>query len=697
MSNPEEIQLAKKKHQITQHLVHVGERALAISLLEKILLEFPNFAIAHNDLAVLILEGGEIERALKHYERAVELAPQNMTFKKNLGEYYWVVKKDAGRAVQIFLNIARQHPADAETLVALGSISLGTGQLESAEIFLSRAIELDPQNEAGRKMLEEIGRKKNSAASSRIIRERTSGGRKKKKNFWVPFSIDDNGLKKMPPVVFSPLLPGENPKEFANGCGMGFLGERDGKQEICRPSGKNLRNLKIAFIQANNDIDVQWFQPLAFGYLKANLERVLKKTTLFDLVQSMEQLENYDLVAISSTSQNYTKAKEIAREIKRRKSQTITVIGGHHVTYLPDTLTEDFDIGVIGEGEKTFGELVEAFQEKKCVLDPECFRDIKGIVYWESGKLRKTERRELIEPLDTLPHPARSSGESQYLFTSRGCPYHCSFCSSSAFWGKTRFFSAEYVVEEIEQILRMFPGIKQIPIWDDLFIANKPRLRKIIELLEAKGIPQKVTFSFSIRANLVDEEMTLALKRLNVIGVAFGAESGSDRILRLMNKGATTVENQRAIDLLSKHHIPVMCSFVVGWPSETEEEAKSTFEFILANYIAGKLPASNAINILMPIPGTPVWDMAIQEGLIDLNNFDWNRLSVFASYRDSRLKSFQEWVHNRKKRGSLYLAERTLPQERLYELMEKHYKLFAILENSDIRDLKRYSAAYLGA
>lgn len=437
--------------------------------------------------------------------------------------------------------------------------------------------------------------------------------------------------------------------------------------------------MKIGFIKATNEIDVQWFKPLAFGYLKGYLDKNLKSPVSMALLDTPEELDEFDIVAISSTSQDYAQAIQIARSMKQKNRNTVMVLGGHHITYLPETLTEDFDIGVRGEGEQTFLDLINYFQKNGFVLIPEKLKKILGVIFRENGNLMATEKRPLLD-LDALPHPDRKSGGSQYIFTSRGCPFKCSFCSSSAFWEKTRFFSANYVVEEIEQLLQQFPGMKQVPIWDDLFIADKKRLMKIIDLVEARGINKKVNFSFSVRANLVDDEMCIALKRLNVVGVAFGAESGSDRILKLMNKGAAVQQNQKALDLLQTYGIPVMCSFIVGWPTETEEEVRKTFEFILQNIAAGKLSNSNAVNILMPIPGTALWDTAVHDGLIDLDHFDWRRLSTFASYKDSKLKSFDEWVAQRRKNNSLYLNESAFPQERLYERLAEYYQAVEILE-----------------
>jgi anaerobic magnesium-protoporphyrin IX monomethyl ester cyclase len=305
---------------------------------------------------------------------------------------------------------------------------------------------------------------------------------------------------------------------------------------------------------------------------------------LFDVPDGMDQL---DVVAISATSQDYIQALKIAQSIKEKNRNIITILGGHHITYLPETLTEDFDIGVRGEGEQTFLHLIRYFQENNFRVIPEKLHKIQGIIFRENGQIIITEKRKLIN-LDDIPHPNRQCVCSQYIFTSRGCPFKCSFCSSSAFWEKTRFFSAEYVVEEIEQIMQQFPETLQVPIWDDLFIADKKRLHKIIDLVEEKGINKKLKFSFSVRSNLVDDEMCKALKRLNVVGVAFGAESGSDRILKLMNKEVSVNKNQMALDLLYTYRIPVMCSFIVGWTTETEKEVKETFDFILRNISAGK-------------------------------------------------------------------------------------------------------------
>ena len=127
--------------------------------------------------------------------------------------------------------------------------------------------------------------------------------------------------------------------------------------------------------------------------------------------------------------------------------------------------------------------------------------------------------------------------------------------------------------------------MKHISIWDDLFIVNKSRFKRFIQLVEERNINSHVSFNFSVRANLVDDELCEALKKINVVTVGFGAESGSDRILKLLNKGTTVEINQKAINTIHKHGIKVGCSFIVGSPTETEDDVRNTYEFILKTYL----------------------------------------------------------------------------------------------------------------
>jgi anaerobic magnesium-protoporphyrin IX monomethyl ester cyclase len=209
------------------------------------------------------------------------------------------------------------------------------------------------------------------------------------------------------------------------------------------------------------------------------------------------------------------------------------------------------------------------------------------------------------------------------MFTSRGCPYRCVFCSSSRFWGKLRFFSAEYVVKEIKSIKETYPQVKMISFYDDLFIADKPRLKRIVELLTEESLNEKLAFSCSCRANLVADDVAKLLKEMNVVSVGMGLESGNQRILTyLKGEGITVEHNRNAVKILKKNSLAANASFVIGSPDETREEILETLEFI------------KEINldfvdtyVLTPLPGTPVWEYAKKRGLVS-DNMDWGKLDV---------------------------------------------------------------------
>ncbi len=441
--------------------------------------------------------------------------------------------------------------------------------------------------------------------------------------------------------------------------------------------GYKLANeVRIGFIKASHPLDVQWHKPLAFGYLASYLYRYSEVSVQITFLDTIDSLDQIDVIGISCTSQDYGIGIQLASTAKKIKPSIITVLGGHHISHLPQTLAGCFDFGVVGEGEETFNELITAIYADGLSVCDNTLRSIHGLVYRSGNDIVQSPLRTPITPLDRIPHPIRSSEESPYLLTSRGCPYQCAFCGSTAFWNKVRFFGVEYVLEEIERIITQFPQNRHIAIWDDLFVANTKRFLKIVDLLEEKGLTEKLQFSFTMRANLIDNQLCRILKRLNVPATAFGAESGSNRILKKMNKGSTVEINQRALDCLYRNGIPASCSFIVGWPTETEKEVRQSFEFALHNLRQGKLSAGISVNILMPIPGTMVWKWAIDHSHIDLENMDWKRLAIYAAFRDSSAGSLEKWIKYRRDNQSVYLAEETLPQEKLFDIMLEYQKHF---------------------
>ena len=327
------------------------------------------------------------------------------------------------------------------------------------------------------------------------------------------------------------------------------------------------------------------------------------------------------IVATSSVSQNFGHAKEHARVAKEHGLPVI--VRGIHISCVPQSLSEDMDIGCIGEGEETFSELMSAYLARNAFC-PEDLRDIPGLIYRDGGKLVRTPDRLPSDSLDKLPHPKRALGGYQthdYMFTTRGCPYRCAFCSSSRYWRKVRSATPEYVIEEVNELVAN--GVKTISFYDDLFIADKKRLARIADLIIENGLHKRVSLTCSCRANVLNKDIVEVLKSMNVVAVALGLESGSDRILKYLKGTSVSVEdNRNAVEILKDAGIQANASFVIGSPDETEDEIMETYDFIKKS----RLDFVD-IYVLTPYPGTPVWDQAVERGLVH-DQMDWSRLNV---------------------------------------------------------------------
>ncbi|MDP2682478.1 MAG: radical SAM protein [Deltaproteobacteria bacterium] len=379
---------------------------------------------------------------------------------------------------------------------------------------------------------------------------------------------------------------------------------------------------------------------------------------------TLDDIKPY-IVGLSSVSQNYHIAQRYAKLCKERSIPV--VVGGVHISTLPNTLTEDMNVGIINEGEDAIVELMRIFMEDS-FLAKQKLADVKGIVYHDKSGLSMTPFRERIKNLDTLPIPAR---ELYYhprrgIFTSRGCPYDCIFCFSKPFWGaKARFFSPEYVVKEIVHIVERF-NVSQLSIYDDLFIAPRARFKKIVELIREAGLHKKITFNCNVRPNEITEEVAELLKSMNITHVFLGIESGNQRVLKYLKKQACSVEqNSNAIRILKKQDILTHGGFIIGSPDETKEEIMDTYRFIRKSCIDSFSPL-----MLTPLPGTPVWEIAKKRGLVT-DFMDWSILREEFNEVENRHIIMSETL-SRKELSKLYRKFKRLQKRKYFYLALKH-------------------------
>lgn len=344
--------------------------------------------------------------------------------------------------------------------------------------------------------------------------------------------------------------------------------------------------------------------PLGLGYIAAVLEKNGYIVKIIDCnISGMADLTDAlagspEIVGIAATTPNFNSAKELARIVRTSLPKTTIVIGGHHITAAPEELLKDnlFDIGVIGEGEITFLELVKSIEGINGSMD---LGGIPGIIYKSSGRLINNGRRQLIADLDSIPFPAAHlfPHPSKYkptpmgykrlplavMVTSRGCPWRCNFCAAeTVFGGNFRQRSAKNIVEEISYLIKKF-NVREIKFVDDTFSSNPARVFEICEELERNKI--KIVWTCMTRVNSISVELLKAMKKAGCWQISYGFESNSEDVLKMLNKGVTAEENWKAAIMTKKAGIEVKGLFMIGSPTETEKDFQETTKLIKSGYL----------------------------------------------------------------------------------------------------------------
>lgn len=375
--------------------------------------------------------------------------------------------------------------------------------------------------------------------------------------------------------------------------------------------------------------------PRGIGALAAYIERELPQVTPV-MVETIDELirAKPDIVGISSSTECYHIAIAMAKTVKERLHGIPVIIGGIHISLLPESLLPCFDVAVIGEGELTTVELLQSIMKSNGL----CYEDlgsIAGLFFRHNGQSVLTPRRARIENLDSLPHvhidklPFFRKGQPGLIFSARGCPYNCSFCASTVHFNKYRYNSADYIVQEIEEMVSGLK-VKGVVFFDDLLIAKKSRMEELDARLQERNLP-KVPFYCQVRANLVDDDICALLKRLNFVEVSMGVESFCDKTLRYYNKsGVTGAINQRAIDTIHRSGIRMNGTYIFGAPDETKDDMQVTFRALYHNFEQGKV-CTPAWGLLRPYPGTKIWDEAKRMKLVS-DDMDWERFRDWANY-----------------------------------------------------------------
>lgn len=328
------------------------------------------------------------------------------------------------------------------------------------------------------------------------------------------------------------------------------------------------------------------------------------------------------------TGKQILEALEISKIVKE-KSEAKVVWGGVHPSLLPEqTLNnQQIDFAVLGEGEKTILELA-----LKLELNENDFENIKGLGFKKGGRIHCSWRDDFVD-LDKMPilpyhlveiekyisKKSKTTGKPAreiVLFTSRGCPHRCGFCYNLKFnRRKWRAMNAERVIKEIKFLIDHYQ-IDGFNIQDDEFFVDAGRVAQICELVKENNL--KIEFHSAARVNqtadLMDMDLLKKLKNCGFGSIVFGVETGSQRILELVNKDIAYEQVIKTINKLGEANIGSKYCFMAGFPTETIKDFYQTIDLI---YKMKELDPEVRIPVLRaftPYPGIPLWDLCVREG-----------------------------------------------------------------------------------
>jgi anaerobic magnesium-protoporphyrin IX monomethyl ester cyclase len=353
--------------------------------------------------------------------------------------------------------------------------------------------------------------------------------------------------------------------------------------------------------------------PLGILYLAAQLKAdgYTVQCLDFGLGHTIDEVDS-DIVGISFTTPHRFDAFKLAKQLKERGKTLIA--GGAHASHCSiECLANGFDIAVRGEAEGIISKIVKDIRQKS-------FNSIYISAEKGVNELLFPDR----EAIDIKKYTYKIRNRlATVIMTSRSCPYQCTFCSKISH--SFRMQSASRTVAEIFQLHDKY-GFSAFMIFDDIFVADKRRLEKIVDLLKYENY----LFRCFGRANLLTKEVCSLLKTMGTVEVGIGVESGSTHILKQNMKGTTKEMNTQAVKNLQQFGIRAKAFLIVGLPGESEETVKETKQ-----WIETARPDDLDVSILQPMPGSVLFREPEKYGI----NFTYDSNPLWYKGKPSEYKS----------------------------------------------------------
>lgn len=398
-------------------------------------------------------------------------------------------------------------------------------------------------------------------------------------------------------------------------------------------------------------INQKAFPALGILYLAAVMEQQKTNVTVADLTDKEHELEGAlqrfagaDIYGVTATTPQYPQAFRILNVLRNQNPAARVVVGGAHPSAVPEKCLQDgFDFVVVGEGESAMMRIVSHVA--------------KGL------SLPRLVRAPAIQEIDTIPLPARhlinthayaydiDGGQGTTLITSRGCPYACAFCSKDAWQQGVRFHSVDYVINEIKHLIAVY-GFKHFLFLDDTLTIHKKRLFELCQHMKLLGIKWRC-----YARSATTKELLQAMKDAGCVEVGVGVESGSQKILDIVNKKETVEQNTRFVETCKDVGIIANVFIMIGLPGETYETVEET-----RRWMERVRPQKFGFNIFMPYAGTPIYNHPER---YDIHIYD--------------VPDEKSWVKGRQGEYESYIATKDLSREEMVRLFVELFNYYTEL------------------
>ncbi|MHA6529367.1 B12-binding domain-containing radical SAM protein [Paenibacillus sp. BAC0078] len=373
---------------------------------------------------------------------------------------------------------------------------------------------------------------------------------------------------------------------------------------------------------------------------------------------------------------NYSIALRIAEECKRLDPDKIIIFGGPHASFVAEETLAHFpsvDYIVIGEGELTLPELITALESEHPVTG------VEGLSYRAEGEICTNPPRPILKNLDETPFPAFhliddinayfTSSEPKYfpIEAGRGCPFNCSFCSTSVFFSRRyRTKSPARIIAEMRYVRDQW-DITHFSLTHDNFTVNHQFVRQFCqELIKCN---ESFTWSCSSRTDHVNKELFEHMMQAGCNGVFFGIESGSQSIQKAIGK---KLDLNQAYELLRElHQLGLSCtvSFITGFPEETKDDINQTLDLIVRLISIGIVDVQ--LHHLSPFPGTKLYDTE-KDSLVLADQF-WSTNDMNSDFKLSGIE--KEWIARYPQIFSNYYSMRSVDTPILHRIRKLYYPL----------------------